>query len=266
MKTLILNILFFLVAASSAAQDTLKKVSSLEGDIVDFTVDNLGFVYVLNSNNQLKKLTINGDSLGVFNNVRQYGKINMIDVSNPLKVLLYYKDFGNVVSLDRFLNVRNTINLKKLNLFQVRAISQAYDNGIWIYDEQEARLKHLKEDGGLLSQSSDFRQVMEAAPSPVRIIDEDRLVYLYDPEKGLFVFDYYGTLKNKVALLGWEDFQVVSGKVFGRKGTSIQQYEPGTLSLKEEDMPGILSGVVKIKISPKYLYCLGDNVINVYAL
>jgi hypothetical protein len=267
LKNIILTILFgFLFAESSAIQDTLKKISSIQGDIVDFTVDNLGFVYVLNSNNQLKKLGINGDSIGVFNNVRQYGKVEMIDATNPLRILLYYRDFGNVVTLDRFLNMRNTINLKKLNFFQVRAISQAYDNGIWIYDEQEARLKHLKEDGGLMGQSSDFRQVMEAAPSPVRIIDQDRLVYLYDPEKGLFVFDYFGTLKNKVALLGWEDFQVVNGKAFGRKAGIIQQYEPGTLSLKEQALPAILTGIVKIKISPRYLYCLGTNVINVYAL
>ena len=267
MKNLILILVsFFLLGEIFAVQDTLKKVGSIEGDFVDFTVDNLGFVYVLSSNNQLKKISINGDSLGVFNNVRQYGKVEMIDATNPLKILLYYKDFGNVVSLDRFLNVRNTINLKKLNLFQVSAISQAYDNGIWIYDEQEARLKHLKEDGALMGQSSDFRVVMESAPSPVKIIDQDRLVYLYDPEKGLFIFDYFGTLKNKVALLGWEDLQVVNGKVFGRKGQIIEQYEPGTLSLKEEAMPSILAGIVKIKISPKYLYCLGNNVINVYAL
>ncbi|HUB62096.1 MAG TPA: hypothetical protein VL978_15380, partial [Puia sp.] len=34
-------------------------------DIVDFSVDNLGNIYVINSDNQLKKLSPRGDSLAV---------------------------------------------------------------------------------------------------------------------------------------------------------------------------------------------------------
>jgi hypothetical protein len=38
--------------------------------------------------------------LRYFNNVKKFGKISTIDVSNPLKVLLYYKDFSTIVVLD----------------------------------------------------------------------------------------------------------------------------------------------------------------------
>ncbi|MEJ7736008.1 MAG: hypothetical protein WKF97_01165 [Chitinophagaceae bacterium] len=263
--TWITILILYLAIPCLAQQDSLQLVKIIKGDIVDFTVDNLGNVYTLSRSNQLKKLNANGDSTGVFNDVRQYGRVASIDAGNPLKLLLFYKDFGTIVVLDRFLNVRNTINLRNRNIFMARAISQSYDNGIWVYDEQEARLKRMNDEGEIIDQSGDFRLFMEAAPSPVQIVDHDRIVYLYDPEKGVFMFDYFGSLRNKVALLGWQDFQVVDGKVFGRKQTIIEQYQPGSLSLKVKALDRYLAGVTRIKISVTQLYCLKDGEIKVYA-
>lgn len=260
---LLLGSLVFCMAQTGDVPFRLHKI--IKGDIVDFTLDNLGNIYTLSRNNQLKKLNANGDSVGVFNNVRQYGKIYSVDATNPLKVLLYYKDFGNIVVLDRFLNVRNTINLRRVNIFQVKAICQSYDNGIWIYDEQDARLKKLNDEGIIVSQSSDFRLFMDKVPSPVQLIDQDRLVYLYDPDQGLFIFDYFGTMKNKVALTGWQDVQVVGGKIIGRDQSVVKQYEPGLLSLKEQTLTRILAGVIKMKITRTNLFCLKEDVIEVYA-
>ncbi len=122
--------------------------------------------------------------LAVFNNVRRFGKVYSIDVSNPLKVLLYYKDFGTIVTLDRFLNERSTLDLRKQNLLQVRAIGQSYDNNIWIFDELEVKLKKIGDDGRIIDQSNDFRLIFDSTPSPDYIIDQDKFVYLYDSQKG----------------------------------------------------------------------------------
>ncbi|HUR12081.1 MAG TPA: hypothetical protein VM012_11955, partial [Flavitalea sp.] len=82
--------------ASLQAQnaDSFRLVKTFVAEATDFSVDQLGNVYLLLTNGQLKKLSSTGDSLAVFNEVRRYGKVHSIDVSNPLKVLLYYKDFG----------------------------------------------------------------------------------------------------------------------------------------------------------------------------
>ena len=55
--------------------------------------------------------------LAVFNDVKKYGNPTYIDVTNPLKILLYYKNYSTVVVLDRLLNTRNTINFRKQNIF-----------------------------------------------------------------------------------------------------------------------------------------------------
>ena len=90
--------------------------------IVDFSVDALGNLYILSKNDQLKKIDARGDSVAVFNAVKRYGQLYSIDVTNPLKILLYYKDFGTVLTLDRFLSVRNTLDLRRQNIFQVKAV------------------------------------------------------------------------------------------------------------------------------------------------
>src|SRR5271156_1161522 len=83
---------FMSTKAQSESSFLLNK--TIRADIVDFTVDNLGNIYLLSKDNQLKKLNANGDSAAVFNAVTKYGNIYFIDVTNPLKILLYYKDFS----------------------------------------------------------------------------------------------------------------------------------------------------------------------------
>src|ERR1035438_10348121 len=115
--------LFLSMNNAQAQSDTAFYLSkTIEGDIVDFTVDNTGNIYLLNKNNQLKKLDANGDSIAVYNAVNIYGDIYSVDVSNPLKILLYYKDFTTIVEVDRLLRAINTIDLRSLGIFQVKAV------------------------------------------------------------------------------------------------------------------------------------------------
>src|SRR2546421_8472114 len=155
--------LFLILPLRSIAQvDSVFSFERNSGNqIIDFTDDNLGNLYILGKNDQLKKINANGDSVAVFNAVKRYGQLYSIDVTNPLKILLYYKDFGTVLTLDRFLSIRNTLDLRRQNLYQVKAVGLAYDNNIWLFDEQEGKLKRVGEDGKLITQSNDLRQLFD---------------------------------------------------------------------------------------------------------
>ena len=161
------------MSVSSLAQSDsiFRHLRTMKGDIIEFTVDNLDNIYVLNSRNQVKKFNANGDSVGIYNDVKKFGQATLIDVSNPLKILLYYKDFATVVMLDRFLNSVNSIDLRKQNTLQAKAIGQSYDNKIWVYDEMENKLKKVGEDGKVIQETPDFRLLLGIAPSPIKIFD-----------------------------------------------------------------------------------------------
>jgi hypothetical protein len=249
-------------AQTTASDFVLSK--TIHGDLADFTVDNLGNIYLLTSDNQLKKLGPAGDSLAVFNDVRRYGKVSLVDVTNPLKIVVYYREFSTVIELDRFLNIINTIDLRKLNILQARVVALSYDNRLWVYDELDAKLKRIADDGTLADQTTDFRQLFDSTPEPSVLRDQGGFVYLYDTSKGVYIFDHYGGLKNHIALLGWKDFDVLDKNMLGRDAHSLLRYEQGTLDVKEEPLPAYLKDARRVKIMPSAIYVLKKGGLEIY--
>ncbi len=234
----------------SARQDSTlqaKLVRDLGTGIADFTTDNLGNLYLLSASGQIKKLNDRGDSVAVFNDIRKHGSIYSIDATNPLKVLVYYRDFATILVLDRLMNVRNSIDLRKLNMFQVRAVTSSYDNNIWLFDELESKLKKIDDNGNVLLQTADFRQLYDTVPRPELMYDRDGQVYLYDPKRGLLIFDYYGAQKNDIALKEVSDLQVADKNfISGRLNNRIMLYRPSTLQINYFEVSPALTGVKKL--------------------
>ena len=273
MKILITLLIAISTCFSASAQkdSALYFTKLISGEFSYFATDNLDNIYLLSSNNQLKKINSNGDSAGVFNDVRKYGKLFAIDVTNPLKLLLYYQNFSTVVVLDRFLNVRNVINLRNQNIFNVKTIATSYDNNIWLFDEGDAKLKKIDDNGLVLSETIDFRMVFDSIPSPVQILDTDGFVTLYDPNKGFYIFDYYGALKNKLSFLQWKNVAVISNKVTGNKlygfGDSVlYQYQTGSLQLKEYKLPDVFNQSIQIKAGNGKVYLLNTLGLSQYSV
>jgi hypothetical protein len=269
---ILLAVCYLFFAGRAQTDTTFRLIKVINGDIVNFTVDNLDNIYILNSRNQLKKINPNGDSVAIFNDVKKFGQVTFIDVSNPLKVLLYYQDYSTVVMLDRFLNIRNTIDLRKQNIFQAKAIGQSYDNKIWVYDELENKLKKIDEDGKQLQETSDFRLLLGQAPSPIKIFDENRYVYLYDSLQGVYVFDYYGALKNNIMIFRWNNFKVIGKYIFGSRADTLYRYEISTFQYDEWKMPEQIYHSSAFNFSATRLYvlmkeCTGkENCILIYSI
>jgi len=253
----------FAQGADTASPFQLTRI--LGPDIVDFAVDNLGNIYTLSKDNRLKKLSPQGDSLAVFNDVRRYGQIASIDVTNPLKILVYYREFTTIIELDRFLNIINTIDLRKLNILQAKAIGLGYDNNVWVFDELDAILKRVGDDGSLVDKTTDFRQLFDTVPDPAVIRDQGGYVYLYDPARGVYIFDHYGMMKTHLDLRGWKDFDVIDKNLLGRDDRKFYRYQPGTLDMQEEPIPPAYAGAVRIHITPAVIYVLKRTGLEMYS-
>ena len=256
--TLIFVILYCCIDMAAFAQKDSAFIysKSIAGGFSYFTIDNLDNIYLLTNNNQLKKINSNGDSAGIFNDVRKFGNLFSVDAGNPLKLLLYYKDFSIIAVLDRFLNVRNTINLRKQNIFKVKAIAGSYDNNIWVFDEGDSKLKKINDNGDVLLETVDFRALFDTIPSPEQIMDRDGFVYLYDPNRGFYIFDYYGALKNKIPFLHWNNTEVIGKNMYGFSDTFLFQYQSGSLNLIQYRMPAYFRNALQIKAGNNKVYLL----------
>jgi hypothetical protein len=234
--------------------------------IVSFAVNNLGELYIINTNNQLKKLNERGDSVGVFNQVTKYGKLSYVDAQNPWKTILFYENFSTIVLLDKYLNVLTNINLRKQNIFGVRTVAASYDNNIWLFDEQENKLKKIDDAGKVLMETVDFRLLFDSVPSPVQIEDRDGFVYLYDPKKGVYVFDYYGSFKNRIPFLNWKNIAVIEKNLYGFDDTYLYSYGLGSLTLKQYSLPAAFKNYASLKVGANKIYFLKDNSLQIYSL
>ena len=146
--------------AGAQTDSSFTLVRTYTGEIADAALDNLGNLYIVSPGGQIRKFNAAGDSVAIYNQVRNSGKLFSIDVSNPLKILLFYKDFSSVVVLDRFLSAITTVNLKKYSILQPTAVGLSYDNHIWVFDEYDSKLKKIDEQGNLLLETSDFRTAL----------------------------------------------------------------------------------------------------------
>lgn len=264
MKNLFTILITYLFSIAAYAQQErvlhVSLVQKINGEIKDFTTDNLGNIYLLNATNQVKKVNETSDSIAVYNDVKRYGTVYSIDATNPLKTLVFYKDFSTIVVLDRLLNTRAVIDLRKQNILQVTAVTSSYDNNIWLYDELDNKIKKIDDNGNVLLESTDFRQVFDSVPLPAAMYDRDGQLYLYDPGKGLLVFDYYGAKKNNYQLLHVSDLQVIDKNTITARDTAhIILYKPATLQLFSFKAFNSQENFKKINFNGNKIYCLNKN-------
>ena len=255
-KYIIVSILLLIVSSVSTAQTDAAEAKLFfpKAEIALFETDNLGNIFIVNKQQQLIKYSKDLDSLQVYNNVQRFGVLSSIDVSNPLKVLLFYKDFSTVVVLDRFLAERAVIDFRKIGIYNANAISLAYDNQIWLYDELNNTIKKINDNGEVSMEFNDFRTLFETAPYPSKIIDNNGLVYVYDAKTGILVMDYYGAYKFTLPIKEVQSLNIVNGKVLYIQNNILHFYSLLELQDKTTQLPAQLISGKNIKIEANKIW------------
>jgi len=252
--------------AKSQTDSVFQFINKYNLPVSSFTVDNIGALYLITPDNQLKKYNEKGDSVGVFNQVTKYGKLSYVDAENPWKTVLFYQSFSTIVLLDKYLNEVTAINLRNQNIFRVRAVTSSYDNNIWLYDEQDNKLKKIDDNGNLVSETVDFRLLFDSVPEPTKIIDRDGFVYLYDPEKGVYIFDYYGSFKSKLTFLNWTNIEVFGKTIYGFDSRNLYKYSPPLPNVTDYPLPAELQNATDVELANRRLYLLKNGNVSVYSL
>ncbi len=267
MRVVFLYLFFSFLGAQLFAQELtgLTLTKEIKGDFAYFMPDELGNLFALTKNGQLKKYNTNLDSMGVFNEIRRYGKLYSISADNPLRTVLYFKDYKTILVLDRLMQVVNKIDLRKAGIFQVKAVAQSYDNLFWVYDEQDSKLKKINEEGKLVFATADLRLIFSEPIVPSSIFDLGGFVYIYDEKNGLFIFDYYGALKNRIAFLDWKEVHSVGKQLVGLKKEMLITYTPGNIDTKSFLLPAELREHVQLHFTATGCYLLKDGSILKYS-
>ena len=111
-----------------------------------------------------------------------------------------------------------------------------------------------------------MRQVFEKAPTPTKIIDNENSIYLYDKLMGLFVFDYYGSLKQQIPIKGWTNIAVVNNIIMGITTDTLNNLNLKTLVTKTYKLPAFFNGYKDIIALNGKIYLLKKASLEIYTI
>ena len=128
------------------------------------------------------------------------------------------------------------------------------------------KLKKVDENGITLVESVDWRTFFDTVPSPIKIMDRNNFVYLYDSAKGFYIFDYYGAFKTRLPFLHWQFVEISGNYLYGFNQHKLYSYNIVTTEQKEYALPSFITDYQFIEVMNGKLYLLKENGVEIYHL
>lgn len=259
MKSVQLLIFFFLFSVKLFAQYTLATEVPLKADY--FTSDNLGNAYTV-SGHEIFKYLPSGKLFNRYSNL-MLGNITSVDASNPLKILLFYKDFSKIQFLDNQLaESRGVISLQDLGLEQSTLACISFDNGFWVYDQINFSLIRFNQTFDKVQEARNINQNIGYEPQPDFLHEWGDWIYLNNPETGILVFDIFGTYFKTIPLKGLTSFQIARENLLYFKDGKLMAYNLKTLHEGEIQVPA--DKIQMLRIEKEKLMILTNESLKVY--
>ena len=159
-------------------------------------IDNLGNIYVYT-----EKAIVKYNSIGKLlysYSVTNATKITKIDVLNPLRILVFFKDINQVVFLDNTLSETGiNINLNNIDLQLSTLVCNSSNKGIWVFDSQNIEISHLSNTLETISKTGNLAILLQQEIQPTNMFEFNNQLYLIN-RKSILVFDIFGTFIKEI--------------------------------------------------------------------
>jgi len=187
----------------------------------DFFLDPVGKRYYLLADDRLVTANPLGQNRFEFYD-SSLGGPDLVDVTNPVAILLYYEAYGQIVVLDRTLSEVSRLDLFSLDeILEPAALARATDNNIWVFDGWDYRLKLLDKQGKVARKSNDLRLELKMSEAPDAVyVDRQSVLLHFMEDRRLAVFTNYGRFERWVALPEAEAYGWHAPLLFGSGQTS----------------------------------------------
>jgi hypothetical protein len=234
MKNILILFLFITTSCFSQSKYTLVKTIEVTSDF--FTTDNQSNIYTVKGN-ELTKYDKTGKQLYKYSN-KNLSNITSVDASNMLKILVFYKDFLQVVFLDNTLSQNGEpVSLDKLGLQQTQLVCSSHNSGMWMYDQQNFALIRLDQDLQKSQQVNNLTAIVHDTLQPNLLVEYNNNVYMNNPYKGIMIFDVYGTYYKTIPVQNVSQFQPIGDWVYYLVDKNVKAYHVKTTEEKEFEMP-----------------------------
>lgn len=202
-----------LICFQFLSAQTLKKVSStpLQADHL-MGVDHFGNTYFTRDSVLHKQ---GPDGTYQYTNF-QLGEITSVDIVNPLKIIVFYKDVNTVVLLDNRLSEIELINFNTIpDFLNVAAATNAGNNRLWIFNMDTQQLE-------LFNYRTTTNTVL-SQPFPgnlLHLVSDFNYCYTLTDKK-LRLFNPYGSMLSEMPSEGFEKLFFGNDRLIGLKKDSL---------------------------------------------
>lgn len=256
-------IIFLILMQTASAQDTTYILQGQIGEEVSFfTTDHLGNSYVVDEKNELTKYDPSGIKIASYG-LKIGGKPASVNVTNPMKVTLYYPQFYQVIILDNRLSEIAALRIDpaKVNGY-ISLIAPANDNTFWAFEETGRRLLRLDKNLSVLYDGSDLYQVRGQMVKPDYILEHEGAVFLNDSASGILQFDTYGAYIRTIPIKGLHDFQAFDDELIYFSEGRLKAFH--TLTMKERNIT-LPAPADQVRLGNRQLFHLAKNRLFLYA-
>jgi hypothetical protein len=228
------------------------------------TVDNFGNVFVVTPKNEVLKFNPKGKFLWNYTN-NNFGEITQLDVTDPLRVILYYAAYQQILVLNNNLSEISKFSFSRNPDVQIGLIASANNNGFWAYDQINRELRKLTNyfvddiKSGNIYQRDGLNLQVDF------MLTDDQNVYLNDTLEGIRIFDQYGNFVKSAVIYPKKGFEVDRNLIYFFDEGKLMNYNTLSFVLREVPLP-IKGSFSNILLRYQRLLILGEKDLTLWAV
>lgn len=198
------------------------------------TSDIFDKVYVV-SKSDLHQLSEEGDVFNTYSN-RNFGEITFVDATNPMRILIFYVNFNQIVFVNNKLSpISESVSLDDLGFSSVGIACSSSQNGFWIFDTRNSQPVLISSALQVVYKGSIIQLSDTLSSIPIYMGEYGKKLILAFQNMGVYIFDQTGMLEKFIPITSLQYFQVSGSAMYylsegklrsmsldNRVGTSIE--------------------------------------------
>ena len=189
----------------------------------------------------------------------QLGDMTSANAFNPLKINVFYKDFNTVMVLDNRFAELTKINFNTLEPFRnISHASTGNDNTLWIFNQDIQQLELFD------YRTNTTRAKTLPIDEPVIQITSNYNNCWLLTKKYLYIYNYFGSLLNKIQNDGYTSLSQSNGNVVLNKDNSLYYLKNNSGNPMAIKLPNLL--IKQFFVTNETLYIYDGEFLHQYQL
>lgn len=244
------------------AQDSTWQVhAKIEVTASQYYSDQLENIYVIQQN-LLTKYDRDGRRVASYSNP-QYGVITSVDVTNPLRILVFYRQHARLVQLDKFLTALDApILLTNLTPLEPEAVCSSTVGSFWMFNPDENRLLCYDKFLDEVRRSVNLATLIDFPAACCGITEQSNRLFACFSGYGLLVFDRYGTFYKVLPDIRTAQIQVKNELIYYFQDRTLSEFNLQTGRSRTLQLPGPLP--MNVLVEQSRLFMIYPSHITIY--